>query len=84
MSAKTLNEPLVDCACGGKPCIHKREVGDVFLYSVSCTRCGVATEQSEYDHEVYAWWSEGDVRAAGEFVTAAQRAARSRQNFGRR
>lgn len=75
MSAKALNEPLADCACGAKPCIHKKQAGHFFIYQVSCTRCGVATEKSESDHEVYAAWNEGDVQPATERPrTAAVRA----------
>jgi len=67
MSAKHLNDPAADCACGAKPCIHKR--ADAFGrhrhgYYLSCTRCRVQTELSESQAEAVADWNDAAVQPA--------------------
>ncbi len=76
MSARKFDQPLEACGCGAKPCIHRREAGHHrFLHQISCTRCGVATIQSDDFNEVVSLWNEGQVKSpAGDPPAAEVRA----------
>jgi hypothetical protein len=67
MSARRVEQNLERCGCGALPCIHKTQAGREFVYYLSCTVCGVATEKTDRCEDAVSDWNEGAVRPAANY-----------------